>query len=233
MAREVSMKRASLVSTIILLTLSASTPVVGQLTGTDVGTAQAADDRDDKEERRVLKASEMDTQTLSQAYRQKAREKRHESMAFLKDILANRAPQGTQKAEMMLRLAELYFEEHRDIYLDEMQAFQKKYDECFNTPDCNTEGMEADTSESDKWASRAIKLYRQILQNYPQYQRADEATYFLASALQDTKKRDDAVQEFTRLVRTYPESAYIPDAYVQIGEYYFDNNNAYKALLAY
>lgn len=227
------MKRASLVSTIILLALSASAPVVGQLTGVDVGVAQAADDRDDKEERRVLKASEMDNQTLSQAYRVKAREKRHESMAFLKDILANRAPQGTQKAEMMLRLAELYFEEHRDIYLDEMQAYQTKYDACFNTPDCNTEGMVADTEESDKWADRAIKLYRQILDSYPQYQRADEATYFLASALQDTKKRDDAVQEFTRLVRTYPESAYIPDAYVQIGEYYFDNNNAYKALLAY
>jgi tetratricopeptide (TPR) repeat protein len=215
------------------LALSTSTPVVGQLTGVDLGTAQAADDRGSKEERRVLKASEMDNQTLSQAYRVKAREKRHESMAFLKDILANRAPQGTQKAEMMLRLAELYFEEHRDIYLDEMLAYQTKYDECFNTPDCNTEGMEADTAVSDKWASRAIKLYRQILDNYPQYQRADEATYFLASALQDTKKRDDAVQEFTRLVRTYPESAYIPDAYVQIGEYYFDKNNAYKALLAY
>ncbi len=226
------MKRSPLVSSLLLLALSAGAPVVAQVTGTSIGAAHAQD-RDEKEERRVLKASEMDNQSLSQAYRAKAREKRHESMAFLKDILANRAPQGTQKAEMMLRLAELYFEEHRDIYLTEMEEFQKQFDACFNTPDCNTEKMVADNAESEKWADRAIKLYRQILQNYPQYQRADEATYFLASALQDTKRRDDAVQEFTRLVRTYPESAYIPDAYVQIGEYYVDNNNAYKALLAY
>ena len=39
--------------------------------------------------------------------------------------------------------------------------------------------------------------------------------------------------EFTKLVRNYPQSRYTPDAYVMIGEYYFDNNNAYKALLAY
>ena len=39
----------------------------------------------------------MDTQTLSEEYRRRAREKRHESMDFLKDILANRDPQGTQK----------------------------------------------------------------------------------------------------------------------------------------
>jgi hypothetical protein len=39
--------------------------------------------------------------------------------------------------------------------------------------------------------------------------------------------------EFTRLVKTYPESAKIPDAYVLIGEYWFEENQAYKALTAY
>lgn len=233
------MKRFSLVSTVILVALGTTAPSVWS--GSGIGAAWAQDDaakstdadREKKEERRVLKASDLDKQTLSDAYRAKAREKRHESMEFLKDMLAHRAPQGTQKAEMMLRLADLYFEEGRDIFLTEMLNYEKEYDKCFNTPGCNAELMKADNVESEKWADRSIKLYRSILQNYPQYQRADEATFYLATALQDINRRDEAVEEFTRLVRTYSESGYIPDAYVQIGEYYFDNNNAYKALLAY
>jgi tetratricopeptide (TPR) repeat protein len=191
------------------------------------------DDRDNREERRALRASDFEEVNISEEYRRLAREKRHESMAFLKDILANRAPTGEQKAEMMLRLADLYFEEGRDIYLTEMQNYETEYDACFNAPGCNPENMLADNAESEKWQKKSIKLYKSILQNYPQYARADEATFYLASALQELDKADDAVKEFTRLVRTYPESGYVPDAYVQIGEYYFDNNNAYKALLAY
>lgn len=198
------------------------------------GTAYAqATDREQKEERKVLKLSDVATESRGEAYRQAARVKRHEAMAFLEDILANRAPQGEQKAEMMLRLADLYFEEGRDFYLTEMQKFEKEYDACFNTKGCTADGMKADNGESRKWQNKSIKLYRLILQNYPQYARADEATFYLANALNDIGERDQSIEEYTRLVRTYPESKYIPDSYIQIGEYYFDNNNAYKALLAY
>ena len=223
------MKRVHLVSTVLLLAMAS----LGGRPAIAAGDSGSDSDREKKEERRVLKADDLDAPTLSEAYRAMAREKRHESMEFLKDILANRAPQGTQKAEMMLRLADLYFEEGRDIYLTEMKNFEEEYDKCFNTPGCDADAMQPDNSESRKWQERSIKLYRAILDNYPQYQRADEATYYLASALQDIGRREEAVQEFTRLVRTYPESKFIPDAYVQIGEYYFDKNNAYKALIAY
>jgi tetratricopeptide (TPR) repeat protein len=219
------MTRSSTLSATLLLSLG-----LPALTGT--AYAQA-DDREKKEERRVLKASEMEQQDVSEVYRQKAREARHESMTRLKDLLSRNTAQGTQKAEMMLRLAELYFDEFRDIKLDEDKSFQEQYDKCFNTPGCSTDAMKADYANSSKWADRAIQLYQQILQNYPQYQRADEATFFLASSLQELGKKDEAVEMYTTLVRTYEASNYRADAYVQIGEYYFDANNAYKALTAY
>ncbi|HJN73595.1 MAG TPA: tetratricopeptide repeat protein [Myxococcota bacterium] len=193
-----------------------------------------AQDREQKEERRVLKADDVDDlANLSEEYRQMARQKRHEEMDFAKELLSRGTMQGEQKAEMMLRLADLYFQEGRDHYLSEMQAYEKKFDACFNDPKCDSKTMSPDNVESKKWQDKSIKLYRQILQNYPTFARADEATFYLASALQDTGQRKDALKEFTRLVKTYPESGYVADAYVQIGEYYFDNNNAYKALLAY
>ena len=194
-----------------------------------MGSAWAKDD----EKRRVLKLDDVGIETQSEFYRQKAREKRHESIDFLRDLLRNNPPRGEQKAEMLLRLADLFFEEGRDVYLTEMGTFRTQFDSCFNTPGCSTENMDADNSGSLVWQNKSIKLYKNILRTYPQYRRADEATFYLASALQDTDRADEAVKEFTKLVRTYPQSRYTADAYVMIGEYYFDNNNAYKALLAY
>jgi tetratricopeptide (TPR) repeat protein len=198
--------------------------------------AQDDEDREAKEDgRRVLRARDVTEVNLSEEYRKLARQKRHESMRFLKEILSQGTAQGEQKAEMILRLADLYFEEGRDIYLDEMKKYEEVFDACFNDERCDTMSVHQEdyTAESRDWQGKSIKLYRQILANYPQYQRADEATFYLASALLDTDQADAAVKEFTRLVRTYPESKWVPDAYVLIGEYYFEKNNAYKALVAY
>ncbi len=204
-------------------------PTIVALFALTIGSAWAKDD----DKRRVLKLDDVGVETQSEFYRQKAREKRHESINFLKDLLRNNPPRGEQKAEMLLRLADLFFEEGRDVYLNEMGAFRTQFDNCFNTPGCSTENMIADNDGSMVWQNKSIKLYRNILRSYPQYRRADEATFYLASALQDTDRADDAVKEFTKLVRSYPQSRYTADAYVMIGEYYFDKNNAYKALLAY
>jgi len=225
------MKRL-LTSSILLLAMGTVSTVVLP-SDLDLQSAHAQS-RGDKDSRKVIGIDIINIQQqMSEAYRAAAREKRREAMGFLEDILANRPPRGVQKAEMMLRLADLYFEEGRDLYLTEMAAFQADYDKCFNTEGCNPESMEADNSESRKWQDKSIKLYRIILQNYPQYQRADEATFYLGSALADTDRRAEGVKEFNNLVRTYPDSGYVPDSYVLIGEYYFDNNNAYKALIAY
>ena len=159
-------------------------------------TAWAKDD----EKRRVLKLNDVGVETQSDFYRQKAREKRHQSIDFLQDLLKNNPPRGEQKAEMLLRLADLYFEEGRDVYLTEMDTFRVQFDQCFNTPNCDTQNMNADNSGSLVWQNKSIKLYRIILKTYQQYRRADEAIFYLASALQDTDRRDEAVKEFTKLV---------------------------------
>lgn len=202
--------------------------------GSFVSPEAQAQDRKEKEERRVLRADDVDDmQNQSDELRAMAREKRHQEMAFAKELLSRGTLKGEQKAEMMLRLADLYFQEGRDIYFLEMKGYEKQFDACFEDESCDSTKLEPDNDESEKWQGKSIKLYRQILDNYPTFARADEATFYLAQALQDTDDAKSALSEYTRLVKTYPESPYVADAYVQIGEYYFDNNNAYKALLAY
>ncbi len=201
----------------------------------------AAQDRSQKSERRVLKA----TDTSSRDAKQKELEEaahgaRLESIERLKQLLKDSPVEGDTKAEMLLRLADLYFEEGRFLYQGEMESYQVEYDKCFNTPKCEPDKVPQDHGPSAAWQEKSIKLYRQILANYPQFARADEATFYLGQALNeisnatgDSKRRDESNVELTRLVKTYPDSRFIPDAYLLIGEYYFDKNEAMKALMAY
>jgi tetratricopeptide (TPR) repeat protein len=211
-----------------LLALAVAT-VGGALTA---APAFAQEDEDDG--RRRLRLRDVDQQAaLSEEYKRLARQKRLESIDFLKELLSRGEAEGDRKAEMMLRLADLYFEEGRALYLDEMAQYDVDFERCFNTDGCDTNTVEADNSGSKSWQTKSIRLYQQILKSYPRYARADEAIYYLASAQQDTGDRDSAVENYTKLVKLYPQSQYVPDSHVQIGEYHFDNNNAYKALLAY
>jgi len=188
----------------------------------------------DSGERRVLKANDVNSQAAqSEELRKEAEAARMESIERLKKLITETQPQGDTKAEMLLRLADLYFEEGRELYLAEMANNQTKVDECFNTKGCNVDDVKPDNTGSRAWQDKSIKLYRQILQAYPQYSRADDATFFLAQALSDTGQADEANTFFGNLVRNYPESAHVPDAYVLIGEYWFEKNEAYKALQAY
>ncbi len=212
-------------STLLVLALGASTSAWGQ-----------ESDRKSREERRALKMSEVNNQTnMSEAYRQAAHEKRLESIDRAKAMLSGGALNGDAKAKVQFRLAEMYFEEGRFYYFNEMQEYQKKYDDCFNgiPKGCDVNKMNPDNSNSRKWQKSAIRLYDGILRNYPQYQRADEVLFYLGSAYQEIGEPDKAKTQFVRLTKEYGKSRYLATAYVQIGEYFFDRNKAYEALQAY
>ncbi len=223
--------RSSFLSTLTMLSLLAglsSAPVV----------ASAADDTLDLEGRTgkaiKLRKIEAEENARSAELNKLAQQKRRESMERLKGLLQRSTAQGEQKAEMMLRLAELYYEEGRFLYLQEMAVYDEKQEECFNTDGCELESVTADNQNSQAWQGRAVQLYQGILRNYPQYNRADQATFFLGSALNDLNRKEDAVNAFRTLVKRYPNSDWVPDAYVLIGEYYFEEEaNAFKALQAY
>ncbi|MBX2801371.1 MAG: tetratricopeptide repeat protein [Myxococcales bacterium] len=201
--------------------------------------AFAADDEDpeafDIESRtgKGIKLRKMEEVDLQSEYQRLAEQKRLESIDRLKALLAKGVADET-KAEMMLRLADLYFEQGRYLYLKEMEVFDRRYEACFNSDTCNPEALQPDNSGSEEWQEKSIKLYQGILRSYPRYARADQATFYLGSALKDLGREDQAVEAFKQLVKVYPDSDFLPDAYVLIGEYYFDvKANAFGALKAY
>ena len=214
---------------------------LASLAGASLASPAYAQDRDAKSERRVLKSTDVTTRDSAQKELEaKANAARDESIERLKQLLKDSPVEGDTKAEMLLRLADLYFEKGRYLYQGEMESYQAEFDKCFNTQGCSPDQVPQNHAESSSWQEKSVKLYKQILANYPQFARADEATFYLGQALNeianannDAKKKDEANVELTRLVKTYPDSRYIPDAYLLIGEYYFDKNEAMKALVAF
>ena len=163
------------------------------------------------EKRRVLKARQMESSNLNAELARQAEQKTLEAIKFLKEILGGEnPPTGPRKAEMMLRLADLYFEQGRSIYLREMAAYEKVFDKCFNTDGCDFETMEPDNKESNKWQNNSIRLYEQILRNYPRYSRADEATFYLGIMYEDGEGVKQNKEKAVDLFREAHEAGYPP-----------------------
>jgi tetratricopeptide (TPR) repeat protein len=137
---------------------------------------------------------------------------RLESIAMLQQLILNEHPaSGDQKTEIFLRLGNLYLEEGRYFA---------------------TTGADAVQAASER--AKAIKLYRFIQSSFPQSAHADDATFYLGQALADAGQSDDAFTEFTRIVKMYPDSGYVPDAYIMLGEHHYERSrDADEALLAY
>ena len=92
------------------------------------------------------------------------------------------------------------------------------------------EGLRA--GQEQKWLLEAVKAYIGATK-FKKYERMDEVLFKLAYLLTSVKKEDQAREFFLRLIKDYPNSKYIPDAYLSFAEFYFDKGEMDNALKFY
>jgi len=165
-------------------------------------------------------------------------EKRHEQMVQLQKLLKITPEGDKDRPGLLFRLAELLFEESKDYFF---QANRKDddYIKALNKKDkAAMERAKAEKADLDKkaedFAGRARDAYSEIAQKYRDYERSDEVLYFLGHAFLESKNDQDqkkAMVAFERLIKKYPKSRYVPDAWLAFGEYYFTKSKT-KADLA-
>jgi len=80
--------------------------------------------------------------------------------------------------------------------------------------------------ESRKHLLNALKVYKAIYKNpmFKNYKRMDEALFYFAFTLQQAKYLSEARKIFHRLIKDYPNSKYIPNAYLSFADYFFNKN---------
>src|SRR5690606_29965005 len=83
------------------------------------------------------------------------------------------------------------------------------------------------TSQEKRELINAVKIYKAIAENprFKNYPKMDEALFYYAYTLTTAKYDDEARKIFHRLIKDYPNSRYIPEAYLAIAENYVKNND--------
>ncbi len=196
----------------------------------------AKDEKEEEERRSIISRRKLQEEFDRAKYGEMAKEALDEEIRRAKDLLRNEAyiTEPQIKAELLMRLAVAYEEMAKYEWADEMGSYDTAIEACFDEgrDDCD-EAIQLDRTRSIQYNKKAISSYQNLLANYQTFGRLDEVLFRMAVTLEEIDERKEALQTYTKLVKQYQTSPYVPDSYNAIGEYYFDNNNAYKALQAY
>jgi TolA-binding protein len=126
-------------------------------------------------------------------------------------------PYNAQKPDWMFQKAELLWELRNLEYL----RARADYNQCLDAASKgNVDESKCVEPVANYKESEAI--YKEILGQYPNYARLDEVLYRLGRGLIEAGKGAEAVKHLTQLVNNYPNSKYLPEAFLSLGEFYFE-----------
>jgi tetratricopeptide (TPR) repeat protein len=155
---------------------------------------------------------------------------------IMQDLIRTAPQDDPQKPDYYFRLGELFAETQRYFGFQARSLDQKVFEaeQAKNTSQASN--LKNQQQQLEKKAERlsleAVKNYVQA-SKYPKYNRMDEVLFRLAYLLQMIKKEDQAREFFHRLIKDYPQSKYVPNAYLSFAEYYFQKGEMENALKFY
>lgn len=144
-----------------------------------------------------------------------------------------------EKPDLLFRMAELYFDQEHYYDFRARDLDQKIFDAQQEGNSAGAQQLQRQQADFDQrskaWLKAAVKEYLLVTNNpkFANYSRMDQVLYSLAFLLTEQKREDLARPIFKRLIKDYPGSQYIPDAYLAFGEYYFEDKQMENALRFY
>ncbi len=149
----------------------------------------------------------------------KADELRVKTIKSIIELLKS-AKEDSRRFELKRRLGEQYIERHDYLRAVELDQFAKRYDRWTKGGQKGKEPV-ADYTRSKKMLTTGIGVYRSLVKDYPRTTGIDLVVYELAKSMLLVDE-EGGISYFKKLVTDYPTSTLIPDAYLALGEYYFD-----------
>jgi TolA-binding protein len=189
------------------------------------GTLQAK-----KPKEAEAKGPALDFETFRRAVEVDISEKRREEIASLQKLIQLGGGTEVETPQWYFRLAELLWEESQYFFFeanrrdDRIIALGKGNPAERERLEAEKKGLEGETRRHQ---DQAVALYKAIITKYPKYPRLDEVLYFLGENLAKRNRNDpDAMKAYRALIQRYPESRFVPDAWMAFGEFYFEKANA-------
>jgi len=174
------------------------------------------------------------TGNINQAYNKRIddldaeqRTLREEAIARLERFIKMHNDHPRYTPDAMFRLAELYYEKGQSDYAVQMDDYDKQ------VTLYKRGKREEMPPEPVKNFSRAIALYTEILRRWPKYEFADAAQYLKGYCESEVPDLDAAIKSFEDLGKLFPTSKYVAEAWLRIGEIYFERSDFANAVEAY
>lgn len=163
---------------------------------------------------------------------------RDKEIDLLKRLIQNATKKDPELPEYYFRLAEAYGEKSQYFNFQARELDQKIYEaKTQSEKNALTQRQRNYDAESKKWLTEGVKVLLFIAQsnqpNFLGYNKMDNVLFSLAFLLSQAKKTDEARVFFHRLIKDYPQSKYIPDAWLAFAEYYFNEGDMGEALKLY
>ena len=150
---------------------------------------------------------------------------REEQEEILKSLIVNTPDsEAEEKADYYFRLGELYAKQQRVWRLRAADA------ELRHAPDRQAYAMKA-----KEYLLQAVKTFKLLTDGdaFRAYPRLDVALFDYAYTLESGRYMQEARAVFDKLLRNYPTSKYVPEAYVAFADYYFETNQVTDAEMFY
>ncbi len=155
----------------------------------------------------------------------------------LERLVRNTAAADDRRPEILLRLADTYFEMQvalkgtvrsfdEPMYAARQQGDKKRVAELKQRQD-RAEAQLDDTRR------KTVRTYAQLVEGYPEFPKIDQVLFALAFSVEELGERDSARQVYFRLINNHPNSPYVPHAYLSFAEYYFARGDMGDALQFY
>jgi tetratricopeptide (TPR) repeat protein len=88
-------------------------------------------------------------------------------------------------------------------------------------------------AEHEAKEQELIECYRELVNGYPNYEKRDEAIYFLGFTLQSqSRESPEAIKLFETLSKEYPNSVYLSGSLLALADHYFNQQNDVVTALA-
>ncbi|MBA2662518.1 MAG: tetratricopeptide repeat protein [Bradymonadaceae bacterium] len=144
------------------------------------------------------------------------RKHRNEAIAAFEQFLQRNPSEPRYTPDALFRLAELFFEKTNDDFMiaDEQYRTDRALFEAGRIAD---EPVEAVRSYA-----QPMVLFNRLIRDWPDYRHVDGAYYLLAYCEQQMGNPDKARDLFAELIVKRPDSNFVPEAWLRIGEYHFD-----------
>ncbi len=143
------------------------------------------------------------------------------------------------KPDFLFRMAELYAEQQQYYNFRARELDQQVFAAQQAGKDADATKLKAQQADYEKkekqWLTGAVKEYLLVANGpkYTSYKRMDYVLFYLAYLLTQQKREDLARPLFKRLIKDFPKSPFIPNAYLSFGEYYFQQKDLENALKFY